>query len=282
MGSYLNNTTTNTTILFHILLINLINTMVDAEYNRGSSSNNANAMRVSSTTAIVDTSIESIINHRCRSIFRATKTDQGDGSAISQQEPASSSSSRCSGGGILQCLSSFTLRPIDGESSMDVEELVSDSSDDEHHRSPMHRQQQQQQSFQSIFRHPICGTKRGFEDDCDDEDDDYLHCNGPSNKKRRCIAPSICRSNPIGSTSSTDDCGYEDTPPPLSTILTSSSSVSPLAWSSSPYTSLFVEAETVPVTNDDTSSLNHPLSFQSVHRIFDCGGSVNSNLLDKA
>ena len=143
---------------------------------------------------------------------------------------------------------------------MDVEELVSDSSDDEHHRSPMHRQRQlQQQSFQSIFRRPICGTKRGFEDE-DDEDDEYLYCNEPS-KKRRCIAPSICRSNPIDSTSSSDN-GYEDTPPPLSTISTSSLSVSPLAWSSSPYTSLFVEAAAVPVMNDDTRSLNHPLSFQ--------------------
>ena len=232
--------------------------MVAAEYNRGSSSNNANAMRVSSTTAIVDTSIESIINHRCRSIFRTTDIDRGNGNNTDHQEPTTSStSSRCSGGGILQCLSSFTLRPIHRESSMDVEELVSDSSDDEHHHHPpMHRQQQQ--SFQSIFRRPICGTKRGFEDE-DDEDDEYLHCNEPS-KKRRCIAPSICRSNPIGSTSSID--GYEDTPPPLSTISTSSSSVSPLAWSSSPYTSLFVEAAAVPVMNDDTRSLNHPLSFQ--------------------
>ena len=236
--------------------------MVAAEYIRGPSSANA-AMRVSSpsSAAIVDTSIESIINHRSRGIFRATNTNQVNGNTVNHQEPTSSStSSRCSGGGILQCLSSFTLRPIDGESSMDVEELVSDSSDDElHHRSPMHRQQQQQQSFQSIFRRPICGTKRGFEDDCDDVEDDYLHCNGPF-KKRRCIAPSICRSNPIGSTSSSDH-GYEDTPP-LSTISTSSSSVSPLAWSSSPYTSLFVEAAAVPVMNDDTRSLNHPLSFQ--------------------
>jgi len=238
--------------------------MVAAEYNRGSSS--ANAMRVSSpSTAIVDTSIESIINHRSRGIFRATNTDRGNDNTTNHQEPtSSSSSSRCSGGGILQCLSSFTLRPIDGESSIDVEELVSDGSDDEYHHSPMYRQQrQQQQSFQAIFRRPICGTKRGFEDE-DDEDDEYLYCNEPS-KKRRCIAPSICRSNPIGSTSSTDngyEDAYEDTPPPLSTISTSSSSVSPLAWSSSPYTSLFVEAAAVPVMNDDTRHLNHPLSFQ--------------------
>jgi len=144
---------------------------------------------------------------------------------------------------------------------MDVEELVSDSSDDECHRSPMHRQRRQQQSFQSIFRRPVCGVKRGFEDEDDDEEDDYLYCNEPS-KKRRCIAPSICRSNPIGSTSSTDD-GYEDTPPPLSTISTLSSSVSPLAWSSSPYTALFIEAEAVPVLNDNTRHLNHPLSFET-------------------
>ena len=144
---------------------------------------------------------------------------------------------------------------------MDVEELVSDSSDDEHHHcSPMHRQRQQQQSFQSIFRRPICGVKRGFEDEDDDEEDEYLYCNEPS-KKRRCIAPSICRSNPISSASSSDD-GYEDTLPPLS-ISTSSSSVSPLSWSSSPYTSLFVEAATVPVMNDNTRTLNHPLSFET-------------------
>ena len=227
--------------------------MVAAEYIRGSSSTNANAMRVSSpSTAIVD--IVDELSRR-RNIFRAT-TGRGNGSTVNQQEPTSSSrSSRCSGGGILQCLSSFTLRP---ESSMDVEELVSDNSDDEYH-SPMHRQQrrQQQQPLQSIFRRPICGTKRGFEDD--DEDDEYLHCNGPS-KKRRCIAPSICRSNPIGSTSSSDN-GYEDTPP-LSTISTSSSSVSPLSWSSSPYTSLFVETAAVPAVNDVTRHLNHPLSFE--------------------
>jgi len=231
--------------------------MVAAEYNRGSSSANAN-VRVSST--IVDTSIESTINHRSRGIFRATNTNQVNGNTVNHQEPTSSSaSSRCSGGGILQCLSSFTLKPIDGESSIDVEELVND---DEHHHSPspMHRQRQQQQSFQSIFRRPICGTKRGFENE-DDEDDEYLYCNEPS-KKRRCIAPSICRSNPIGSTSSTDN-GYEDTLPPLSTISTSSLSVSPLAWSSSPYTALFVEAEAVPVMNDNTRYLNHPLSFET-------------------